>query len=49
MCASCGCDSPNDNHGDSANITTSDVERAAEAAGVSPAEVVENLRAAVSA
>lgn len=49
MCASCGCDTPNDDHGDTANITTSDIERAASAAGVTPAEVVENLRAAVSA
>jgi hypothetical protein len=47
MCASCGCDAPNDNHGDSANITTHDVERAAQAANITPAQVVENLRARV--
>ena len=49
MGASCGCDTPNDNHGDSANITASYIQRAAEAAGVTPSEGVENLRAAVSA
>lgn len=49
MCASCGCDAPNDNHGDTANITTSDIQAAADAAGVTPSEVVDNIRAAVSA
>ena len=49
MCASCGCGTPEDDHGDGANITTSDIERAAEAAGITPTEVVDNLRSAVSA
>ena len=49
MCASCGCDKPDDNHGDTANITTSDIDRAAEAAGITPTEVLDNLRSAVSA
>ena len=28
MCASCGCGSPNEKHGDSANITSNDIEKA---------------------
>lgn len=47
MCASCGCGKPNDNHGDTANITSEDIERAARAADISPTQVVENLRANV--
>jgi hypothetical protein len=45
MCASCGCGVPNDNHGDAANITLADLERAAEAAGVSPAQAADNIKA----
>jgi hypothetical protein len=45
MCASCGCGKPNDNHGDTANITLDDLERAARAAGVSTAQVADNLKA----
>ena len=33
MCLSCGCGKPDDDHGDSRNITMSDLKRAAEAAG----------------
>lgn len=47
MCASCGCGVPNEDHGNSANITLDDLERAARVAGVSPQEVVENMRASV--
>jgi hypothetical protein len=48
MCASCGCGKPNENHGDTANITLTDLERAAEAAGVSPGEAADNIVAAAS-
>lgn len=44
MCASCGCGQPNDDHGNPANITLTDVERAADAAGVTTKEAAENIR-----
>ena len=48
MCASCGCGQPNDDHGNSANITLQDVERAGEAAGVSKEQAAENIRSCCS-
>jgi hypothetical protein len=45
MCASCGCGEPNDNHGNSANITLDDVKQAAQAAGVSPTQAADNIKA----
>jgi hypothetical protein len=47
MCASCGCGSPNENHGDTANITNNDIEKAAKAADITPAQVIDNLRASI--
>jgi hypothetical protein len=47
MCASCGCGKPNDQHGDPANITTAQVQDAARAAGISPEQVVDNLRQSI--
>ena len=46
MCASCGCGKPNDDHGDAANITVNDIERAASAAGISTEEAAKNMQAA---
>lgn len=53
MCLSCGCGKPNDNHGDTRNITQQDVnernismheiEAAAQAAGTTPEKVMENM------
>ena len=43
MCMSCGCGKPNDNHGDSRNITQHDLNDAAEAAGISTTQVVQNI------
>jgi hypothetical protein len=43
MCASCGCGKPNDNHGDSRNITLNQLQGAAEAANISVGEVGDNL------
>lgn len=43
MCASCGCGAPNDDHGNPANITLDDIERAAAAAGVTPTQVADNI------
>lgn len=45
MCASCGCGVPNDDHGDKANITLNDIERAAKAAGVSASQAADNIKA----
>ena len=47
MCASCGCGKPNDTHGDTRHITTDQVKAAAEAAKITPQEVVKNLAKAV--
>ncbi len=45
MCLSCGCDSPNDDHGDSKNITMQSLEAAAAAGDVeSTAAVVKNIQ-----
>ena len=44
MCASCGCQKPEDQHGDQRNIKLSDIEAAAKAAGTDSATVVENMR-----
>ena len=43
MCVSCGCGKPDDDHGDSRNITLEDLDRAAEAAGTTRAKVLQNI------
>jgi hypothetical protein len=43
MCVSCGCGKPNDDHGDSRHITMSQIEAAADAAGISIDDVAENI------
>jgi hypothetical protein len=43
MCLSCGCGEPNNDHGDSRNITLDDLELAAQAAGTTREEVVQNI------
>lgn len=43
MCVSCGCGKANDNHGDSRNITQSDIVNAAQAAGITPEQAAQNL------
>jgi len=43
MCASCGCGKPDEQHGDSANITKSQINDAARAAETTPEQVVQNL------
>ncbi|MEX0781325.1 MAG: hypothetical protein WD557_01660 [Dehalococcoidia bacterium] len=44
MCVSCGCNKPNDDHGDSRNITMDQIQKAASAAGVSPSDVATNIQ-----
>ena len=43
MCVSCGCGQPNNNHGDSRNITQSDLNNAAQAAGISTQQAAQNI------
>jgi hypothetical protein len=44
MCMSCGCGETQKDHGNSDNITEQDLEKAAQAAGVSKQEAAENIR-----
>ena len=46
MCVSCGCGSPNDNHGEQRNITMHDIQLAAQAAGTTPQNVATNIASA---
>jgi hypothetical protein len=47
MCLDCGCGSPNDTHGDPRHITMQQVEKAAEASGVSATQVAERIQTEV--
>lgn len=49
MCVSCGCGTPEDKHGDDRNITLSQLNAAAEAAGITLEEVVENIEEGATA
>lgn len=48
MCASCGCNQPNEGHGNNANITGEQIQAAAKAAGISNRQAAENMVAATS-
>jgi len=43
MCMSCGCGTPNDTHGDDANITYDDLQAAARAADIDPEKASDNI------
>jgi hypothetical protein len=43
MCMTCGCGEPNDKHGDEASITNDELISAANAAGVSEKEAIDNI------
>ena len=47
MCVSCGCGKPSDSHGNSDHIVIHDLERAAEAANLSVAQVAANIKKSV--
>jgi hypothetical protein len=47
MCLSCGCGRPDDPMGDASNITMDTLQRAADAAGISPAEAAKNIQEGV--
>lgn len=49
MCLSCGCNKPNDDMGDERSITMTTLREAAEAAGITPEEAVENIGKGVKA
>ena len=44
MCVSCGCEIPDDDHGDARNITLSDLRAAAEAAQITMLQLSANLQ-----
>ncbi len=48
MCLNCGCNQPNERHGNNANITADDVRRAGEANGQDLATSAANMRSALS-
>lgn len=48
MCTSCGCGIPDDDRGDERNITLEDLEDAADAAGITVEEVVDNIQASMT-
>jgi len=43
MCMTCGCGEPTNDHGDAANITYSQLERAAETAGIDTEQAADNI------
>ena len=49
MCLNCGCNQPNERHGNDANITADDVRRAGEANGQDLATSAANMRSALAA
>jgi hypothetical protein len=48
MCVSCGCGAPEDDHGDSRNITLADLRAAAEAAQITMLQLSNNMRQGIS-
>ncbi len=43
MCMTCGCAVPKDDHGDPRNITEESLNKAAQAAGISPQQAAQNF------
>ena len=43
MCLSCGCDEPNNRHGDDRHIIEDDIVAAAKAADMTPKKVAQNI------
>jgi hypothetical protein len=48
MCVSCGCGAPAEKHDNENNLTQQDIEKAAEAAGISVTEVAQNIQESVA-
>jgi len=46
MCMSCGCNKPNESHGDDRHIVMQDIQAAAEASNKSAEQVVDNIQKA---
>jgi hypothetical protein len=47
MCMSCGCGEMHNNHGDPRHLTFEDLKQAADAAGLSPEQVAQNIQTSV--
>lgn len=43
MCMNCGCGQPNNDHGDRRNITMNDLDQAAQAAGITREQAMQNM------
>jgi hypothetical protein len=43
MCLSCGCGKPDDDHGNTDHITAEDLQKAADAAGITPTQAAKNI------
>ncbi|MGZ8585965.1 MAG: hypothetical protein ACXWXQ_10055 [Actinomycetota bacterium] len=48
MCLSCGCDQPNDDHGDADQVTFDELKRAADANGISVEQAANNIATALT-
>ena len=48
MCLSCGCGEPNADHGDPRHITIETLQKAAEAAEISPEQAADNISATMA-
>jgi hypothetical protein len=48
MCVSCGCGEMHDDHGDPRHLTIEDLEQAAQAAGLTVEQVVQNIQTSAS-
>jgi hypothetical protein len=48
MCLSCGCGQPMESHGDPSNITMDSLQKAADAAGITPNEAARNIQSGVA-
>ena len=48
MCLSCGCGEPNESHGNDANITYDDLQKAAQSEGITIEQAADNIKAGLS-
>ena len=48
MCLSCGCGQPYEDHGNQANITYEDLQKAAESEGITVEQAADNIKAGLA-
>jgi hypothetical protein len=48
MCLSCGCGEPNEAHGNDANITYEDLQKAAQSEGITIEQAADNIKAGLA-